>query len=369
MKVNQVIARYGITPARINPIEQGSTNKSLVIESASGTFFLRYYTKPQESLWNRIICTKETVQYEHDVLRYAFENGIPCVPPMENRAGETITELDGNLYALFPYIETQPYRPARPVMGIREAELLGRYHTVMENYPVRQQRPGWGYAGQLRAWFHENQVDIGTLDELLTWVDTLEPIDETHAYVRQNASCIHALIELLEDGFRQDLYRDCSVIVNHGDFIPRNIGAAENGLVLFDFDSCVRDLRIYDLAMLLGYTAGEPHTGRNIDAQIAHNIVRSYRQVAPMTDEELGLTLYMLIAFRLRLFMGNLGILRTTSSYRMELIRRNLEGLCWLLEYRQAITEMLVGQGARSPAPRVRDTCDDYPRACPAAHS
>ena len=343
MKVHSVLTRYGIKPIHVESIQKGSTNTNYAIDSAAGSFLLRRYALPQESAWNRIVCTRETVQYEHDVLRYAAENGIPCIVPVENRAGTTITELDGRLYALFPYVATQPYRPACAERGAREARLLARYHTVMERYPVTEQRPGWGYASQLGVWFHQNQVGIGTLDEILAWIESLEPIDDTHAYVRRNASCIRDLVELAHDRTFQTAYAEYPLVVNHGDYIAKNLGTRESQLVLFDFDACVRDLRIYDLALLVGFTAGEAHTARNMDAQIARNIVRAYREIAPMTDGELSLVPAMLVAFRLRLLMGNLGILRSTGSYAPDLLRRNLEGMRWLMDHRRAIVSMLTG--------------------------
>jgi Ser/Thr protein kinase RdoA (MazF antagonist) len=341
MDIQQILAPYGIQAIRIERVEQGSTNSSHIVEGDTGRFFLRRYARPEESGWNRILCTQETIRYEHALLRYAAENGIPCVPPMANAAGNTVTEVEGRYYALFAYTAAEPYRPPRSAQGIREAELLARYHNVMERYPVTRQRQGWGYAGRLRAWFHENQRGIGTVDEILAWAGALDPNNEAHALLSSNAAYIRELVDMLDDEFPEELYAQGPLVVNHGDYIPKNIGVRDEGLVLFDFDFCVRELRIYDLAMLLGYTAGEEHTGRYMDAQVAANIVRAYRERAYMTADELCLAPYMLIAFRLRILLGNLGILKSTGSYPPALLRRNIEALRWLAEHRPKIVEML----------------------------
>lgn len=115
--------------------------------------------------------------------------------------------------------------------------------------------------------------------------------------------------------------------------------------MLFDFDFCVRELRIYDLAMLLGYAGGEEHTGRNMDPRIVAQIVTSYRQRAYLSTEELSLAPDVLMAFRLRILLGNVGILRSTGHYPLALIRRNLEALRWLAQHRQALRDMLRGLG------------------------
>jgi Ser/Thr protein kinase RdoA (MazF antagonist) len=337
----QVMGRYGIEITRIEPGDEGSTNANLILNSVAGRFFLRRYSKPREAGWNRIIRTRETIRYEHDVMRYAAQHGIPCIPPIENIEGDTVTEHDGRFYALFPYIATEPLRPSG-AKGIEEARLLAKYHNVMLHYPVTRQRPGWGYAGRLPDWFHENQIGIGTVDEILDWLDELSPVDEVSDYLRRNAPHIRDAVAMLGDEFPEDVYRTCPIVVNHGDYIFKNIGVTDGRLILFDFDFCVRDLRVYDLSMLLGYTAGEAHTARDIDARVARRIVGTYREFADLSTEELRLVPYMLIAFRLRIFLGNLGILRSTSGYPLLLIRRNLEGIRWLMEHRRDISRMLI---------------------------
>lgn len=340
----RVISRYGIAATHIEQGEKGSTNTNLILTGKMGRFFLRRYSKPEESSWNRIIRTRETILYEHDVMEYASRHGIPCIPPLRNIEGDTVTEQEGRFYAMFPHVATEPFHPSGS-RGVKEAELLARYHNIMAHYPVTRQRPGWGYAGRLSAWFHENQLGIGTMDEILDWLSGLEPGDETMNFLRQNAVHIRDAIRMLEDDFPKDVYSTCPIVVNHGDYIPKNVGIVGGDLILFDFDFCVRDLRIYDLSMLIGYTAGEAHSARDMDARVAQNIARAYRAIADMPARELGLVPYMLIAFRLRIFMGNLGILRSTSSYPFALIKRNLEGIRWLMEHRRDISRML--QSAR----------------------
>lgn len=217
MDVEQVLARYGLTGARIEAAAQGSTNCNVTVESNGQRFFLRRYAQAGESSWNRILCNEETIRYEHQVLRYAAEQGVPCIPPLENASGDSLTVVAGRHYALFPYVQAEPYRPTRAAKGIREAALLARYHNAMQGYPLRQQRPGWGYWGRLGAWFHQNQVGIGTLEELLAWMGSLGARDQRDAYLRQNAAWLWALVRELEEAFPEELYACCPVVVNHGD--------------------------------------------------------------------------------------------------------------------------------------------------------
>jgi hypothetical protein len=67
--------------------------------------------------------------------------------------------------------------------------------------------------------------------------------------------------------------------------------------------------------------------------------VEAYREISDMSAEELCLAPYMAIAFRLHIFLGNLGILKTTLNYRLDLIKRNLDGIRWLMEHRQEISD------------------------------
>lgn len=343
MNVNhQIVGKYGLEATGIEPFLKGHTNTQFIIKTQHGKFFLRRYSKPQESGWNRIVRTEETILFEHDVLRYASDHGIPCIPPIKNNEGNTLTKVGDRFYALFPFVEADEYAPPTSEKGIRAAKLLAEYHEVMKNYPITRQRPNWGYAGKLAEWFHHNELDIGNVDEILDWIHTLKPDNETFDYLRQEAGNITDMVKMLREECPEDAYKKYPILVNHGDYIANNIGVKGKGLVLFDFDFCVRDLRIYDLSILITYTAGEEHTGKNVDPQVARNIVQSYREMADMSAEELSLAPYMAIAYRLHIFLGNLGILKSTlNTGRLTLLQRNVDSICGMMERRQEMRDFL----------------------------
>lgn len=334
MDINyKIIRKYGINAIEIKQILKGNTNTQFIVKTQKGDYFLRKYSKPEESRWNRIVRTNESTLFEHDVLLYASDHGIPCIPPIRNDEGNTITKAGEYFYALFPYIIVEDFLPPISEKGIRSAKLLAKYHEVMKNYPITEQRPNWGFAGKLPDWFHENELGLGKVDDILNWINNLRPQNETFNYLKQNAAYITNLVKMLKEEFPEDAYKKYPVLVNHGDYITNNIGINQAGLVLFDFDFCVRELRIYDLSILIAYTAGEAHTGKNIDIEIVRNIVKSYRKYSYMSSEELSLVPYMAIAYRLHIFLGNLGILKSTLNYPFNLIVRNLDGIRWLTEH------------------------------------
>lgn len=332
---------YGVPANHITRIDQGSTNANFVVRTLDTSFLLRRYARPGQSPWATQSHRREAMLYEHGVLVYAQERGIPCIAPLPDRHGETLVEADGDAYALFPYVVSQRPTLPREVIGARAARLLARYHRVMEDYPVTSQRPGWGLAGELASWFHVASLGVSRVPDLLAWLTEAPGDSDAHGYAREQAARIADLVRYVGDRHPAQAYARYPVIVNHGDYILKNIGETECGLVLYDWDCCVRELRVYDLAMLVGYTGGEEHTARNIDPRIARSVVQAYRETASMSVEELALVPYMLVAFRLRFLLNNLGRLMTTGSCRPTL-RRDLEGMRWLCDHERAIVAMLT---------------------------
>ena len=334
--------RFGVKATGFTQVGRGCTNANFAVHTDGGTFFLRRYSRWGESRWATQSRDREAILFEHRVLAYAQARGIPCIAPIPDRDGETLVELDGDAYALFAYIETERPSAPREAIGPQAARLLAQYHGVMEAYPGTAQRPGWGYAGKLTDWFRMSYLGVGRVEELLQRVAALRGDGEAHPYARHHAADIASLVREVRDRFPAEAYRAHPVIVNHGDYILKNIGVRGDGLVLFDFDCCVRELRIYDLAMLVGYTAGEEHTAREMDSRVARLMVAAYRNGAPMADDELALMPYMLIAYRLRFLLNNLSTLVETGSVPLVLLRRNLEGIRWLQAHEGEIIAMLT---------------------------
>lgn len=343
-KINEILNKYNLEALTVDEVHKGSTNDNFIVETQIGKYFLRKYSKPDQSYSRkpRIIRTDETILYEHSVLKYARDKGFFCVPPLENNEGSTVTKDGDDRYALFPYVHMRDFEPPAEEKGIEAAGLLAKYHEMMKDYPVKEQRPNWGYIGRLTEWFDKNQAGLDKLEDILSWLKSLKPDNELFEYLSQSKSSIVDLVNMLSDDFPEDAYQKYPIVVNHGDYMQKNIAVTdENKLILVDFDFCVRELRIYDLALLIAYTAGEEHTGRYIDPAVARNIVDSYRKYSDMSPEELCLMPYMAIAFRLHLFLGTLGIMKKTSEWPIFLVKRNVEGMRWLLMHSRDIKNML----------------------------
>lgn len=99
----------------------GVSNRVLLLETEAGSFVLRAY-RPR---------AVERLQWEHRIIRYASEQGIPTPLPIRNGHGHSYVELDGQRYALFPAVTGQQIE--RGEISLREAHSMGAFLGELES--------------------------------------------------------------------------------------------------------------------------------------------------------------------------------------------------------------------------------------------
>jgi len=137
--------------------------------------------------------SRERIEREHAVTRWAGERGIPVAPPIADGSGRTVVGIGGELWAVFPWVEGRSL--LRGTMTAREASLLGamngRLHRVLADWPV-----GDLQRNSELSWDTEKSIaDLSRVDDLIRYYPA-----------RRRSSCgagwIRDQLALLEGGGR-----------------------------------------------------------------------------------------------------------------------------------------------------------------------
>jgi Ser/Thr protein kinase RdoA (MazF antagonist) len=128
-------------------------NRVYDIELVDGARVVAKFYRPGR--WSR-----ESLLEEHAFLADLHEDGVPVVPPIELAPGETLNQVEGIYFAVFPR------RPGRPVQELGEDELrrlgslLARLHIVGARRPApsRIRITPETYATQHLAFLESNQL-------------------------------------------------------------------------------------------------------------------------------------------------------------------------------------------------------------------
>jgi Ser/Thr protein kinase RdoA (MazF antagonist) len=197
----------------------------------------RVYDIEMEDEPNRIIkfyrpgrWDKETIQAEHDFLKACEKAEVPVVCPMQNAEGQTLLEIQGIFYTLFPK------RPGRLEPELNQEQLkrlgrfLGRIHNVGEEF---------------------KQVSRQRLDPQTYGRDSLEYLLKENllapglsAIYQKYVTDICKLVE--------PMFEDQEFILTHGDCHAGNVLWKLDDPYFIDFDDMLYAPPVQDFWMLIG---------------------------------------------------------------------------------------------------------------------
>ncbi|MCM3720043.1 hypothetical protein [Fictibacillus phosphorivorans] len=102
---------------------RSSFNDHYIIQTTTKKFILRVYLNGKYYLRS-----SDDIQFELDLLRYLYLNGLAVIPPVVNKNNETISVITNNgenhYLALFPYAAGKPIDES---LTIEQAMKLGYY--------------------------------------------------------------------------------------------------------------------------------------------------------------------------------------------------------------------------------------------------
>ena len=342
LALTNVLHRYPLSGCEIAPLQKGHSNSQYRVRADQGHFVLRRYAHPGDCGWNRKIRSRQSILYEHEVLRYAASHGIPCVPPIFDKTGDTVVEANDRFHAAFPYVEGETYRREYSI-GLQAAALLGRFHRIMRDSPVRSQRPHRGMKCLIESWFNTCEYGLSEPEQLVGWARTLKPQTDTQRYLAGSVDYVEEALRVLRHECPQCAVDASAVVVNHGDYYYANIGCRNDAIaVLYDFDDCSLDHPMLDLSHLVWRFSGD--AGRRVDPGRARELVQAYRRENDISINDLTTFPFFLIANFLHIVLGLYGIVHLRPEPDLQwLTAVHMEIVKWHLVFREPMTTVLRG--------------------------
>ncbi len=190
------------------PLTQSVINANYRVETANGPVMMRAH---------KATMPRERIELEHHAVRWAGERGLPTNPPFADRHGETVFEIDGQLWAAFPWIEGHSL--LRRTVTPDEAELLGATHALSQQ--VLREYPAEGlHRNSELSW--ETEKSLADLRQITAAIEAVERPTDAH---RQHAGWVAAQMEMLETEELRgpEMFADLPVQACHGDFHERNV--------------------------------------------------------------------------------------------------------------------------------------------------
>jgi len=217
-------------------------NRVYQLELEDGSTIVGKFYRPGR--WSR-----ETILEEHAFLAELRELEIPVISPLELAPGQTIGEVQGILYALFPRVGGR----APQELSTEQVEVLGRLIARIHNVGAsrgaraRPQLSPETYGRQNLAYLVANRTLPGQTES---------------GY----AASVEALLQRIEP-----LFRDVPVHRIHGDCHPGNLLWTPSGPVFLDFDDLCTGPAVQDVWMLIPSADEEGQRQRML-------LLESYRQ-------------------------------------------------------------------------------------------
>lgn len=182
--LDTVLVRHGMRrTAQPQAVSGGTLNLNLRVPTEAGPLFARRYRRELDP---------ERLSYEHAVTNWVAGRGIPAVAPLVSPDGETVVEVSGARWSLFPWVDGRP--PIRgkitPSEAIAIGDVHGRIQRALAEHPDSDGRT-------LQALSDDLTLDSGAAVEQLA---ALERAAAEQGVPPAIAEAIAFQRQLLEDG-------------------------------------------------------------------------------------------------------------------------------------------------------------------------
>ncbi len=258
---------YALTPERVlNAVEvegrrctgrfivlNSYENRVYQLELDDGTFVVGKFYRPGR--W-----TDEAIYDEHDFIDALDEHEIPVVPPMDLTEGDTLDDVEGIRFSLFPRIGGRSVEEPNDEQLRRLGFLLARIHAVGRTVPAahRMALTPATYGRDNMAFLLDNDlIARGARD----------------GWVRAADGAVTQI---------EAVWGEVPLQTIHGDCHLGNILWTDLGPTFLDFDDMVRGPVIQDLWLMFG--------GRDIWGQKARDtLIEGYEGFSPFPRGQLRL--------------------------------------------------------------------------------
>jgi homoserine kinase type II len=276
-------------------ITHGINNRTQVLETSSGNYILRTYSRDR---------SLRHIRYElHTLTQLQQKNLAFQIPaPIPTTTGQLFAVFSGAIFTLSPLIPGSPPDGAKLEQSQAAGRTLAELVKTLADLQVEvtEQIAPFPASGNFEAW-------AGTTIDLSRLIQSL-PL------LKDEQSQILALLEITQT-IASSLYQTLPQQIMHRDYDQSNLLMEDNLVTgVLDFEFCGPDLRVLDLAYALTqWPAGLWNTGN--EWAVMDSFIQGYRQRQQLTLAELEA---LPSIFRLR---------STTSLYfRFGRYVRGLEG-------------------------------------------
>lgn len=195
------------------PVGGGTLNWNYLVETTSGPVFARRWRTGHPA---------EQIRAEHELLEWVSARDIPAVQPFKSRDGDTVMDIEGANWSLFPWVGGRT--TVRGEIGPDDAEALGemhgRIHAVLAEHPGSS-----GEAGQLPWVTAESLADLVMVRRVAVERGTpQEVIDGIDLQVR--------LLETSLVRPRSDLLPGLPTQMTHGDYHDQQVLFGADGRIV-----------------------------------------------------------------------------------------------------------------------------------------
>ena len=256
-----VLAAYDIGPLHSPPSPgSGTANASLVLETASGRFFLKRrnpkYAQP------------EFVRFDHRLMEHLHPYGIGTPLAFPTVLGSRWLEREGAVYELFPYQAGEPHDRHSRAQLAEAGRSLAAFHGAARLF---EPPPG-------KAWprYHDPRLIRAGVETLAQTLETrLSRAD--HAYLQDQ-------VGRLECEYPEERYQALPKLVVHGDYHPGNLKFLSDRVSgVFDLDWATLQPRLLDLADGVFLFAGERDS--DIDPADIVSLTQTWRPSVERTQD------------------------------------------------------------------------------------
>jgi len=216
---------------------------------------------------------KELLQANR-IFHHLARHGFPAPAPLLTKAGSTIATINGEHYAVYPFVHGRAMLRGHVRQVAEAGSALGSYHRIMAEYPKRMSRSEESFPSRFQ-------------DRLDLFTENVESLDGQPAALGIEASLDYFKDSLLdiELSLLRLSYENLPRLTIHGDYRRQNILFEDDRLAaVIDFHRSRIEARSLDLAIALADIL--PRTSNGHALSLARSFINSYERVQPLSNDE-----------------------------------------------------------------------------------
>ena len=208
------------------------------------------------------------------LFHHLARHGFPAPAPLLTRAGSTIETINGEHFAVYPFIHGRAMLRGDSRQVAEAGATLGSYHYIMAEYPRRMSRSEEPFPSRFQ-------------DRLDLFTENVQSLDGQAAALGIEASLDYFKDSLLdiELSLLRLPYENLPKLTIHGDYRRQNILFQGDKLAaVIDLHRSRLEARSLDLAIALADIL--PRTSNSQAPSLARSFINSYQRVQPLSADE-----------------------------------------------------------------------------------